>query len=199
MKRFAISLLATLASVVLVRADVPVPPPQGKKFVAITHSIKLDKGISDYLFFTRSLGLRNGNFEKIELNADKATTLSSGDKFGLHLLAVPVSLAKNYATEKELLAALSDKLEGAASARFDRTAAIPEKDERKVLTVEHILIGFDAKKGIQMKDDSDIPKAPEKEESASAPTGIRAVISGLAVTFAFATGGLWLARRRRIG
>jgi hypothetical protein len=191
-----IGLLAALASVALVRADIAVPPPKGKKFVVAKHSIKLDKDISGYLFFTRALGLQNGSFEKIELQADKAVTLSGGGKFGLQLLAVPAAVAKNYATEKDLLAALTDKLEGVASARFNRTALIPEKDERKELAVEHIITGFDAKKGIQMKDTSDAPKDPDKEESASGPTGIRGVISGLAATAAFAMGGLWLVRRR---
>ncbi len=199
MKRFVIGLVAALVSVALVRADIAVPPPKGKKFVAVTHSIKLDKDINGYLFFTRPLGLRNGNFEKIEPSADKAVTLPGGGKFGLQLLAVPAALAKKYATEKELLTALTDKLEGVASARFDRTALLPETDARKDLTVEHIITGFDAKKGILMKENSDAPKAPDKEESASAPTRVGTVVSGLALTAAFATGGLWLGRRRRIG
>ena len=199
MKRMAIGLLAVLTSVALVRADIPVPPPKGKKFVAVKHSIKLDKDISGYLFFTRPLGLRNGNFEKIELYTEKAVTLSGGGKFGLQLLAVPAAMAKKYATDKDLLAALTDKLEGVASARFDRTALIPEKDERKELTVEHIITGFDAKKGIQMKDDRDATKVPDKEEeSASALTGIRVAISGLAAAAAFVMGGLWLVRRREV-
>lgn len=123
-------------------------------------------------------------------------TLPSTGKFGLQLLAVPAAVAKNYPTEKELLAALTDKLDGVASARFDRTALIPEKDERKELTLEHIITGFDAKKGIRMKENSESPKGPEEEESAFAPTGIRPVISGLAATAAFTLGGLWLVRRR---
>jgi len=61
-----------------------------------------------------------------------------------------------------------------------------------------VATGFDAKQGILLKDDKDAPKAPDKEESASAPAGIGVVISGLAATAAFVTGGLWLARRRRI-
>jgi hypothetical protein len=199
MKRLVLGLLAALASGALVHADVPVPPPQGKKFVGVTHSIKLDKGVSGYLFFTRPLGLRNGPFEKIELSADKAVTLPGGGKFGLQLLAVPAEAAKKYSTEKELLAALSDKWDGAASARFDRTALLPEKDERKELKLEHIITGFDGKKGIQMKDNSDAPKAPEKEESLLVPSGTRLLVSGLAVSAAFAVGGLWLVRRRRIG
>jgi len=198
MKRLVLSLLAALVSVTLVRADLALPPPKGKKFVAVLHSVKLDKDISGYLFFTRQLGLRNGNFEKIELSADKAVTLSSGGKFGLQLLAVPVAVAKNYPTEKELLAALTDKLDGVASARFDRTALIPEKDDRKELTVEHIITGFDAKKGIQMKDNRDAPDGPKQDESGFAPSGIRPVISGLAATAAFTLGGLWLVRRRGI-
>jgi len=198
MKPLAIGLLVAMTSVTLVRADGLLPPPKGKKYVAVKHSVKLDKDITGYVFFTRPLGPRNGSFEKIELNADKAVTLSGGGKFGLQLLAVPAAVVKKYATEQELLAALSDKLEGVASARFDRTGLLPEKDERKELTVEHAITGFDAKKGIQMKDSGDAPNAPEKEESASAPAGIGRVIGGLAATAAFATGGLWLVRRRRI-
>jgi len=197
MKPLAIGLLVAMASVTLVRADGLLPPPKGKKFVAVKHAVKLDKDITGYVFFTRPLGLRNGSFEKIELNADKAVTLSGGGKFGLQLLAVPVAVVKKYATEKELLATLTDKMEGVASTRFDRTALLPEKDERKELTVEHVITGFDAKKGIQMRDDKDAPKAPDKEESASA--GIGGVISGLAATAAFVTGGFWLVRRRRNG
>jgi hypothetical protein len=196
MKRFVLGLLAVLAGEALVRADVPVPPPPGKKFVAATHAVKLDKGVSGYLFFTRALGLRNGPFEKIELSADKAVTLSGGGKFGLQLLAVPAAVAKKYATEKELLAALSDKLDGAASANFARTVLLPEKDERKQLAVEHTITGFD-KKNIQMTDTSAAPKAPEKEKEVLAPTGTGLIIGGLAASAAFATGGLWLVRRRR--
>ena len=105
MKRLMLSLLALLASVVLVRADVPVPLPKGKKFVPVKYSVKLDKDISGYLFFTRTLGLRNGNFEKIELSADKAVALAGFGKFGLQLLAVPPAVAGKYPTEKELCAA----------------------------------------------------------------------------------------------
>jgi hypothetical protein len=199
MKRLVLGVLAALASVAPVRADVPVPPPQGKKFVPVTHSVKLDKGVSGYLFFTRALGLRNGPFEKIELSADKAVPLPGGGKFGLQLLAVPAAAAKKYATEKELLAALSDKWDGAASARFDRTGLLPEKDERKELAVEHLITGFDARKGIQMKDAGDAPRAPEKKDQVLAPTGTGLVIGGLAAAAAFATGGLWLVRRRRSG
>jgi hypothetical protein len=199
MTRLAITLLAATVSAALVRADVPVPPPKGKKFVAATHTIKLDTGVSGYVFFTRPLGLRNGAFEKIELTASKAVTLPGGGKFGLQLLAVPDAVAKKYGTEKELLAALSDKMEGAASARFDRTAVLSDKDEREELMMEHLITGLDAKKGIQMKDSGDAPKGPDKEESVFAPTGLGVVVSGLAVTAAFVTGGLWLTRRRRIG
>jgi len=198
MKLLAIGLLVAMTSVTLVRADLSLPPPKGKKFVAVKHAVKLDKDITGYVFFTRPLGLRNGSFEKIELTADKAVTLSGGGKFGLQLLAVPAAVVKKYATENELLAALTDKMEGVASARFDRTGLLPEKDERKELTVEHVITGFDAKKGIQMKEYGDASKAPDKEESASAPAGISGVIGGLAATAAFVTGGLWLARRRRI-
>jgi len=199
MKQLAIGLLVAMASVALVQADLPVLPPKGKKLVAVKHTVKLDKDVTEYVFFTRPLGLRNGSFEKIELHADKAVTFSGGGKFGLQLLAVPATVVKKYATENDLLGALTDKMEGVASARFDRTALLPEKDERKELTVEHVITGFDAKKGIQMKDDRDAPKAPDKEESVSAPAGMGGVIGGLAATAAIATGGLWLARRRRIG
>jgi len=199
MKPLAISLLVAMASVTLVRADGLLPPPKGKKYVAVKHSVKLDKDVTGYVFFTRPLGLRNGSFEKIELHPDKAVTLSGGGKFGLQLLAVPAAVVKKYPTEKELLAALTDKMEDVASTRFDRTGLLPEKDERKELTVEHVITGFDAKKGIQMKENGDAPKAPDKEESASAPAGIGGVISGLAATAAFVTGGFWLVRRRRIG
>jgi len=199
MKKLAIGLLLASMSVALVRADIAVPPPKGQKFVIVKHTIKLDKDINGYLFFTRGMGIRNGDFAKVELTADKAVTLTGFGKFGLQLLAVPAEVAKKFATEKELLAALSDKMEGAASARFQQSGLLPEKDERKELTLEHVITGIDAKKGIQMRDDGTAPKAPEKEEEASAPTGPRTVVAGLALTAAFATGGLWLARRRRIG
>jgi hypothetical protein len=199
MKKLAIGLLLASMSAALVRADVAVPPPKGQKFVGVKHLIKLDKDITGYLFFTRAMGIRPGELAKIELSADKAVTLSPFGKLGLQLLAVPPEVAKKYATEKELLTALAGKVEGVSSARFQQTGLLPEKDERKELTVEHVIIGFDPNKGIQMKDDGIAPKAPEKEEEASAPTGTRTVIAGLALTAAFATGGLWLARRRRIG
>jgi hypothetical protein len=199
MKRLMLGVLAALASVTMVRADVPVPPPQGKKFVAVKHTVKLDKNISGYLFFTRPLGLRNGDFQKIELSSDKAAALSAFGKFGLQLLAVPDAAAKKYATEKELLAALSDKWDGAASARFGHTILLPEKDERKEVAVEHIITGFDEKKNILMKDNSDAPKGSEQEESSLRPHSIQGVISGLAASLAFVTGGLWLVRRRGIG
>ena len=195
MKPLAIGLVITMAGAAVVRADVAVPPPQGKKFVAAKHSVKLDKGVTGYVFFTRTLGLRNGSWAKIELSTDKAIALTAFGKFGLQLLAVPDATAKKYPTEKELLAALSEKMDGAASARFGPTALLPEKDERKELAIEHIVTGFDPKKGIQMKGD----KPADKEEEAFAPTGMAAVMSGLALAAAFATGGLWLARRRKIG
>jgi hypothetical protein len=198
MKPLAVSLLVAMAWVAVARADVPVPPPKGKKFVAVKHMVKLDKGVTGYVFFTRSLGLRNGTFSKIELSADKAVALSGFGKFGLQLLAVPEAVAKKYGTEQELLAALSDKLEGVAGASFNHTGLLPEKDERKALTVEHVITGFDAKK-IQMKNDPETGATSEKKESASVAVGVGGVVGGLAVAAAFATGGLWLARRRRIG
>ncbi len=199
MKRLLLGLLAVLASVSSVRADVPVPPPKGKKFVPVKHLIRLDKDISGYVFFTRSLGLRNGNFEKIELSADKAAPLTVAGKFGQQLLAVPDAVVKKYPTEKDLLAALSGKLDGAASSTYSRTALLPEKDERKELTVEHVITGFDARKGIQMKDNPDTSEAPKEEESVYGPRGIRPVISSLAAAAALALGGLWLVRRQGTG
>jgi hypothetical protein len=200
MTRLGLGLLAALVSAAPAWADGLVPPPRGKKYVAVTHSVKLDRDISGYRFFTRPLGLRNnGEFERIELSADKAVTLSRPGKFGIQLVAVPDAVAKKYDTEKELLAALNGKLEGVASARFERTAFIPEQDERRQVTVEHIITGFDAGKGIQMKDSSDMPKSPGKQAPALAPAGVAAVSSGLALTLAFATGGLWLVRRRGTG
>src|SRR5262245_5521444 len=129
MNRLVLGLLATVVSASLVQADGLVPPPRGKKYVSVTHSIKLDKEVTGYQFFIKPLGLRNsGSFEKIELSADKAVKLSRLGKFGTQLLAVPESVAKKYATEKELLAALTDKLEGTASAQFTQLITIPDKD-----------------------------------------------------------------------
>jgi hypothetical protein len=194
MKRLVLGVLAALATVSMVRADESLPPPQGKKFVSVKHAVKLDKNVSGYLFFTRPLGPRNGDFQKIELSSDKATPLSVSGKFGLQLLAAPAEAAKKYATEKELLAALSDKWDGAATARFERTILIPAKDERKEVEVEHVITGIE-EKTVRMKDNG-VPKGSEQEESLLHPTGIQKVVCGLAISAAFATGGLWLVRRR---
>jgi hypothetical protein len=190
-----LTLVVALTSVVVVRADVPVPPPKGEKFVGVKHSIKLDKGITDVQFFTRPLGLRNGDFVKIELSTEKAVELKGYGKFGLQLVAVPAEVAKNYSSEKELFTALNGKLDGVSSATFSPRATLPEKDERSELSIEHTITGFD-KKAIQMKDSSEAPAKKEKGESSFAPPPLGSMMSGLALAAAFATGGLWLVRRR---
>jgi hypothetical protein len=198
MNRLMLGLLATVVSASLVRADGLIPPPRGKKHVSVSHSVKLDKDINGYHFFTRQLGPRSGGgFQKIELSADKAVPLKL-TKFGLQLIAVPESVAKKYDTEKELLAALSNKLEGTSTASFSSLTLISDKDERKRLDVEHTITGFDGK-NIQMKNKGDASDTPEKQSPDFSPTSLAPILSGLALTLAFATGGLWVARRRGIG
>jgi hypothetical protein len=199
MKQAVLGLLVAALSVTLVRADVAVPPPKGKKFVAMKHTITLSSDISGYVFFTRTLGIRNGEFTKIELTSSKTHSLTGFGKFGMELVAVPEAVAKKYASEKELVAALATKLEGVSSARFQHTGLLPEKDPRKEMTLDHVVTGFDAKTGIKMTENGDAPKTPEKEEESTfAPTSPALAMSGLAVGAAFVTGGLWFVRRRRV-
>jgi hypothetical protein len=196
MNRLMLGLLATVVSASLVRADGLIPPPRGKKHVSVTHSVKLDKDINGYQFFTRQLGPRSSSaFEKIELSTDKAVPLKRLGKFGLQLVAVPESVAKKYDTEKDLLAALSNKLEGTSTASFSSLTLISDKDERKRLDVEHTITGFDGK-NIQMKNKGDESDTPEKQSPEFSPTSLSPILSGLALTLAFATGGLWVVRRR---
>ena len=208
---FALGLLTVAAA----RADIPVPPPPGKKFVRVDHTITADKAYPDHEFYL----LIGGTPKKVDFGPGAPVKIEGNRRNGpfgaAKLVAVPKGAATKYADEKEFAAALkTGKVEGQAATKhpFPNSVAVNAKDERKLLTEALVIDKIDAKEGIVLKavpppagspspakSDKNAPADESEltdEATAYTPRG-GAAIAGLAGALALAFAGLWLVRRSR--
>ncbi|HVL14987.1 MAG TPA: hypothetical protein VM529_20620 [Gemmata sp.] len=193
------------------RADL-IPP--GTRNIAIDHTIETDKDYAGWKFFVVA---GSGGVKEVKLDSktpltipgsaaigrgpvprpgDKAKALQIPYRSNL-LVAIPAETVKQFASEKELHAAVWDlKAEGMARAKDAFADGVNAKanDPRKSITRTFRVTKIDAKGGIVLEA---VPAGgkPGGEEEAAAPPAYPWVAGGLAAAAAVGFAGLWLSRR----
>ena len=202
MTRFAWPALWVAAvSVAAVRADVA--PPPGQVRVPLDHVIQTDKSYPEYVFVVVVGGEADWSY-KAELSKDKPLRIAGKDRHGrarlCWLAAVPADAAKEFKTDKELLAAVAgNKVKGlltSKGASFDSFTVVPEKNASKVVEETYRVERITPEEGIVLaakvgrSDDPD-PHGYGEESM------VRWVVAGVAAALAVCGLGMWLFGRRR--
>ena len=183
-------------------ADVPPPPPpKGKKYVNVSSELKVEKGVTGYVFVLQEgygPGRPTFKYKRIEPTADKAVAIPGGNKYAyVSVFAVPEGAAKGFKTDDELFAALSpNKVKGAHSIGFATAAVVPDSVKGDSVKWTYTVTGVD-EKGIGTKVEGE-GYAPPAERPGRAPQSRGgAWVAGLAAALALMLGGFWLAGRTR--
>lgn len=212
--KHAAAFLVALAAVCVARADLAVPPPAGKKFVAVDHTVTTDKTYPEHEFYL-VIGFM-GEAKLVPFGPDTPLKIAGAGRRGPYgavtFAAVPKGAGEKFASAKELGAAIrKGTVPGQATAKhgFPSQATIDAKDTRTVLAETMAVEKIDAKAGIVLKTVKSATNpaptkgagnAPEPSEdevlAGDAPRG-GGVIAGLALTLALAFAGLWFVRRSR--
>jgi hypothetical protein len=185
-------------------ADIPIPPPQGKKFIDVKSTVKLGIEAKGYVFFTRADAPGQWGVEpkKLELSADKAVALPEWGRRPMDLFAVPVDAVAKYKTAKDWNDAINGKKDGILRYTFPAQETVDKVDSRKVIEREFVIQSLNKEDGIVLEEKADGKKEyPEvekkdKEERASVSEP-RYLIAGVAVAAGVALAGLWAVRRRK--
>ncbi len=198
----AVVLAAVAASVAT--ADIPPPPPpKGKKYVNVTHEVKVGKDVKGYVFVAQTTtgpGRPTTTSRKVELGEKAVTVVTGGRRNYGVLYAVPEAAAKEYKSDKELYDAVAGKkVKGVHELTFSGTDTLSDTVKGDGVTWTHTITGID-EKGIKtdVKGDgvekAEPEKKGEKKEAFAAPGYL---IGGAAAAVAVALGGLWLVRRKK--
>lgn len=213
--RFVLALGLALGTTAALVADVPVP---GRHLVDGEHRFVTEAEIPDYAIFllTREVVEKTPNnleftgkykVRPVELTPKKPFTLTRADvpnfyghSVDFRIVAVPKDAAKSFAKPDDFHTALTaGKVEGQITAKgdFGVERSVPNRDKRPVICFEHVVERITAKDGFVLKSRELADKTGEKPMSAApAEPGPLGWVSGVALAAAFATGGLWLTRRR---
>jgi hypothetical protein len=213
--KHAAAFLVALAAVCAARADLAIPPPAGKKFVRVDHTITTDKAYPEHEFYV-VIGTV-GDAKQVTFDPETPVKIDGNRRNGpfgaARFVAVPKGAAATFAGEKEFAAALrKGTVPGQASAKhaFPSSTTIDAKDTRTVVAETLAVEKIDAKAGIVLKSAKAAPTSPAPTKGAGnapepsddevvtgdAPRG-GAVVAGLALTLALAFAGLWFVRRSR--
>lgn len=218
--KHAAAILVALAAVCAARADLAVPPPAGKKFVRVDHTITTDKTYPEHEFYL-VVGF-SGEAKKVDFGPETPVKIDGNRRGGPYgavtFAAVPKGAAAKFAGAKEFGAALrKGSVAGQATAKhaFPSSTTIDAKDARTVVTETLAVEKIDARAGIVLKaakkvePTSPAPGARNADEPTvdevltcgtpspdDAPRG-GTVVAGLALTLALAFAGLWFVRRSR--
>ncbi|HYH63565.1 MAG TPA: hypothetical protein VD866_02600 [Urbifossiella sp.] len=212
--KHAAAFLVGLVAVCAARADLAVPPPAGKKFVTVNHTVTTDKTYPEHEFYLVT-GF-NGDAKLVPFGPDAPVKIDGARRKGPYgavtFAAVPKGSAEKFAGLKEFGAALrKGTVPGQATAKhgFPSSATIDAKDTRTVITETLAVEKVDAKAGIVLKaakaPTSPAPtkgagNTPEPSEveglTGDAPRG-GSVVAGLSLALALAFAGLWFVRRSR--
>lgn len=207
MRRFLTALTVLAVATGFATADIPIPPPQGKKFVDVKSTVKLETDVKGYVFYTRAdaPGQMGAEPKKFEVGTKDAVQLPEWGRRPMDLFAVPQGVAAKYKTVKEWNDAIFNKKDGILRHTFPAQEAVAADDKRKQIDRAFAIQSVDAKDGIQVvevKADGKTvqPQAEkkDKEEQASAG-GTRRLVAGGALAAGVALAGLWVARRARTG
>jgi hypothetical protein len=210
-----------LLAAVAARADIPVPPPPGKKFVGVENRVTTDKAYPDLEFYVLS---GSGAPAKVALAPD-APIKVPGDRRVIPggqtiLAAVPRGAAEKFPDGKAFAAAVrGGKVPGQAVTKhvFSSQTTVATNDPRPVVVQTYAVVRIDAKgKGeivlaLEKAAGSPPPMAPKNAPAEDEPIDFcgtpppgnadlprgGAVVAGLALAVAAASAGVWLRRRGR--
>jgi len=205
MTRFLTAAILAALAVSTASADIaPPPPPKGKKYVSVTHEVKLGKDVKGYVFVAQTTtgpGRPMVSTSKLELGEKAATLTSGGRRNSATLYAVPEAAAKEYKTDKELFDAVTGKkVKGVQTLTVYGSATVNDTVKGDTVTWTYTITGIDDK---GMKTDvsgdgyEEPKKKEEKEEKKLTFAEPGYLIGGLAVALCLAFGGLWLVRRKK--
>jgi hypothetical protein len=210
---FVVGLLAVAAA----RADIPIPPPPGKKFVKVEVILTTDKAHPDYEFYATTPFA----VQKVEFGPDSPAKFApvryrpGGAAPPAPFWAVPKGAGAGYPNTRALFNALSEgKVTGQAALMrsFPHQATIDATDKRTVVAETYAVEKIDAKAGIVVKatkapagppPGASNKNAPGDEIELSDDTGTAyaprggTAVAGLAAALALAFAGVWLTRRSR--
>ncbi|HEX4608758.1 MAG TPA: hypothetical protein VH092_11195 [Urbifossiella sp.] len=220
MTRSLLALVFGLVPTAAVLADGLIPPPPGKKFVAVDYVITTDKTFPDYDFYL----VKGRTPTKVEFGPDAPVKIGAkrarGFAGAVRFVAVEKGAEAKYPDVQGFANAIEAKsVPGLAAANnaFKAQATIDAKDTRTSLVETYAVEKIDAKDGIVLKaakgaappkdgdktapelSDGPIDFGDETADDGPAlyvPRG-GAVVAGLAAALGLAFAGLWLARRSR--
>jgi hypothetical protein len=192
---------AVLVAVAAARADVP--PPAGQVRVPLGHIIEADKAYPEYVFVV-VVGSDPELSYKAELSKDKPLRIEGKNRGGrgrlCWLAAVPADTARQYRSDKELVAAVIENKAWAALTTkrmsFDSFTVVPEPNAPKLFEQRHRIERMTAGEGIVLTDEKLTPADPDPhafDEESAVRWGVAGVVAAVAVCGL----GLWLLGRRR--
>ena len=198
-----LTVLATVTG--YTRADIAIPPPKGKKFVPVKSTVKLEKEMKGYTFFTRANapGQMGAEPKKFEMSTEKEVNVPEWGSRSMDLFAVPDDMVAKYKTVKEWNDAIFNQKDGILRYTFAAQETIDKDDTRKEIQRAFVIKSVEAKGGIkvvEVKADGkqEEPKSKDKEEAATL-TEPRYLVAGSAAAVGIAFAGIWAVRRRRVG
>ena len=200
MSRFVFAVAAVAVAATAAVADLG--PPPGSKYVPVATTVKLEKSFPDHTFYVVGFGPGSAPITKVELDPMKATKVDAKSRYGGSLYAVPNAVVKEYKTEKELGDALRKEKPpaGVSSLLIGNRTTLKVGDKRDAIDRVLVISAGDEKAGLKIAEEKPEAKDPEKkdpeEPTATAPTGGRLLIVGLASALALVAGGLWAVRRK---
>jgi hypothetical protein len=204
MTRFLVAAVLAALAVGTATADIaPPPPPKGKKYVNVTHEVKLGKDVKGYVFVAQTTtgpGRPNVTTSKLDLGEKATTVVSGGRRNSATLFAVPEVAAKEFKTEKELFDAVTGKkVKGVQTLSVYGSATVSDTVKGDSVTWTYTITGIDDKgmKTDVSGDGAEEQKPEKKEEKKLAFAEPGYLIGGLAVAVGIAFGGLWLIRRKK--
>jgi hypothetical protein len=208
-----LAMMTLVLAAVAARADIPVPPPQGKKFVPVENRVTTDKAYPDLEFYVLT---GPGSATKVELGPGAAVKVP-GDRRVIPggrtvLAAVPKGAADKFPDPKAFAAAVrAGTVPGQAVTKhvFSLQTTVAANDPRTVVVQTYTVLRIDPKGELvlALEKATDPPPgasetAPElSDEPAVGPAAYLprggAVVAGLALAVALASAGVWLRRRGR--
>ena len=163
----------TLGAFALGVARADIPPPKGLKRIPIQHKITTEKDYPEYLFF---VVVADTTATARKLDAKTPASFDGGPR-SLKFFAVPKDAAKDYANEKDFLAAVANgKVKGLVKAiqGFDPFREVQDTETQKVFVQEYKIAKIDSKAGIVLESVAP-PKDtdnPPKKNSYGEPTDV---------------------------
>ena len=200
-RSFALALLG-LMSAAVARADLA--PPLGQVRVPLDNVIRTDKSYPEYVFVVVIGGDPAWSY-KATLDKDTPLRIAGKGRDGrarlCSLAAVPAEAARQFKTDKELVAAVAGmKVKGVLTDRgasLDSFAVVPKKNAPESIEETYRVERITPEEGIVLAA-AKVGRADDPDPHGSAEESmVRWAVAGVAAAVAVCGLGLWLFGRRR--